>query len=101
MLPSEPPTESIEEWIGCHVKVDADASFSLSGPLDSAERGSKPLSRHTSRIMRRSNSRAVWSRAHVASKCPLWRSKATFDIVFLCPCSVVRHRPVLGSQSLT
>ena len=45
MLPSIPPVERREAWKGCHVRVEI--SFSL------------PRSKHMSRIIRRSNIRAV------------------------------------------
>ena len=60
-----------------------------------------PRRRHKSRIMRRSNIRAVWSRAHVARSWPLVGSNAVFEIVFLWLCRVVRHRPVRGSHNFT
>src|SRR3569833_3578447 len=60
-----------------------------------------PRSRQMSRIMRRSNTRAVWSRADVARHMPRTRSNNVLVMVFLWPWRVVRHRPFRGSQSLT
>ena len=69
MLPSMPPVERREAWKGCQVRVEI--SFSL------------PRRRQMSRIIRRSNIRAVWSRPLVARSWPLTGSNLVFETVFL------------------
>ena len=71
MLPSTPPVESRFLCMGCQAMVMMSFSW--------------PRNRRTSRIMRRSKMRAVWSRAHVASRFPWAGSNMVFDIGFLCP----------------
>lgn len=88
MLPSPPPVERREEWMGCQVRVEI--SFA-----------SLPRSRQMSRIMRRSKTRAVWSRPQVARSWPFMGSNFVRARVFLWPWKVVRQRPVRGSHSLT
>jgi len=87
MEPSPPPVLRSEEWMGCQARVEISFSW--------------PLRRQMSRIIRRSKTRAVWSRAEVARHWPLTLSKRVFVMVFLWPWSVVRHRPVRGSHNLT
>lgn len=87
MLPSTLPVDKIEGCFGCHVRVDISFWW--------------PRSKQTSRIIRRSNIRAVWSRAQVANSWPLVGSKLVFETVFLCPWRVVRHWPVRGSHNFT
>lgn len=69
MLPSDPPVVSNDTWKGCQVRVEMSFSW--------------PRRRQMSRIMRRSNIRAVWSLAHVARSWPLVGSNAVLDMVFL------------------
>ena len=54
-----------------------------------------------SRIIRRSNTRPVWSREDVPSKLVLTGENFVVVTVFLWVCRVVKHRPVRGSQNLT
>ncbi len=54
-----------------------------------------------SRIMRKSKTRAVWSREEVASKFPFTRENRVAVTVFLWLWRVVRQRAVRGSQNLT
>src|SRR5690242_16688629 len=87
MLPSTPPVDSRFLCMGCQAMVMMSFSW--------------PRSSRTSRIMRRSKMRAVWSRAQVASRLPWAGSNMVLEMGFLWPCRVVRQRAVRGSQNLT